>query len=281
MIHNDEAPVYVGTSGWAYSSWKETYYPKGLPQRAWFDQIIADFHTVEVNASFYRLPQPGVFAGWRTRTPTAARIAVKASRYLTHIRRLRDPEQPVQLLLSRATELGNRLGPVLIQLPPDLRADLALLDAALQAFPPSVRLAVEPRHETWFTAGCESLLQERRAALVWADRHSRPVTPLWHTTDFGYLRMHEGATNRWPSYGPAALQRWAERVTQTFSADQPCYVYFNNDPHAAAPFDALSFASAVQRAGRPTSVTTSRRRVRSRLAVALESAGARRLARPA
>lgn len=246
--------IYVGTSGWSYQSWRGNYYPQGLPAGQWFDRIIGDFGTVEVNASFYRLPRPGVFGMWAARTPRGALVAVKASRYLTHVRRLRDPAEPVAQLMSRAGELGPRLGPVLIQLPPDFTADLDALAATLREFPPGVRLAVEPRHESWWSEECRALLADFGAALVWADRRSRPITPLWRTAGWGYLRMHEGATGRWPEYGRSALHSWAGRLTDTFRAADDVFVYFNNDPGGAAPRDAHRLAGVLTRRGRATSV---------------------------
>ncbi|MHB2023506.1 MAG: DUF72 domain-containing protein [Mycobacteriales bacterium] len=246
--------IYVGTSGWSYQSWRGTYYPAGLPAAAWFDQIMADFATVEVNASFYRLPRPGVFTSWGQRAPSDAQIAVKASRYLTHVRRLREPAEPVARLMSRAAELGRRLGPVLIQLPPDYRADLAALQATLRQFPRGVRLAVEARHPSWWSGEFAALLAEFNAAAVWADRRSRPIAPTGRTAGWGYLRMHEGATNRPPAYGIAALRSWVGRIAATFEPQEDVYVYFNNDPGGAAPRDALRFAGLLARRGMTTSV---------------------------
>jgi uncharacterized protein YecE (DUF72 family) len=243
----------VGTSGWSYQSWRNRFYPPGLPPGAWYDHVLSVLDTVEVNASFYRLPKPGVFASWGARTPAGARIAVKASRYLTHVRRLRDPAEPVARLMSRASELGPALGPILVQLPPDLPADLGLLAGTLRCFPPRVRVAVEPRHPSWWSADCRALLESAGAALVWADRRSRPVTPLWRTADFGYLRLHEGAARAWPHYGEAALHSWAGRLAAAFPEPADVFVYFNNDPEAAAPADALRLRAIVDRAaGEPS-----------------------------
>src|SRR6188472_1703183 len=116
-------PVLIGTSGWQYESWRHRFHDH-VPQRRWFEHTLEHFRTVELNVTFYRLPPAATFAGWRTRSPDDAVIAVKASRYLTHIRRLREPQEPVARLMGRAAELGPKLGPVLVQLPPDMRADV-------------------------------------------------------------------------------------------------------------------------------------------------------------
>src|SRR5919206_4004276 len=135
--------MLVGTSGWQYRHWRGTYFRKGVPQNRWFEQVMRDFRTVELNVTFYRLPRAEVFAGWYDRSPADAVITVKASRYLTHIKRLKDPQPSVDMLMERVAPLGRKLGPILVQLPPDLRADVEALDNTLAAFPAGVRLAVE------------------------------------------------------------------------------------------------------------------------------------------
>jgi uncharacterized protein YecE (DUF72 family) len=256
--------ICIGTSGWQYKDWRQPknragetpepgrrwFYPPGLPQRLWLEHYTGQFATVEVNNAFYRLPERDTFAQWRDRTPADFCVGVKISRYLTHIKRLRDPQEPVQRFLGRATALGDKLGPVLLQLPPNLRVDVAALDATLALFPAEVRVAVEPRHPSWWTSQVRSVLEHRRAALCWADRRSRPITPLWRTTDFGYLRMHEGRARPWPRYGAGALGSWLDRIDQQF-ADSTTYVYFNNDPGGAAIIDAAGMAAEARRRGLP------------------------------
>ncbi|MBU8860685.1 MULTISPECIES: DUF72 domain-containing protein [unclassified Micromonospora] len=249
----------VGTSGWQYRDWRERFYPAGLPQRRWLEHFAARFATVEVNNAFYRLPERDTFSAWRERTPGDFCVAVKMSRYLTHVKRLRDPAEPVARFLDRASGLGDRLGPVLVQLPPTLRADPDALAGVLRRFPAGVRVAVEPRHRSWWTDDTRRVLERHRAALVWADRLSRPVTPLWRTTDFGYLRLHEGRARQWPRYGRAALAGWVRRLAEAFGDGEPAYVYFNNDPGGAAIADAVAFAGLARRAGRPVSRTPAAR----------------------
>jgi uncharacterized protein YecE (DUF72 family) len=234
--------ILVGTSGWQYRHWRGRFYPAGMPQSRWLEHYAAQFATVELNTTFYRLPERASFAGWRDRTPADFRFAAKLSRYLTHVRRLRDPAEPVARFLARASGLGDRLGPVLLQLPPDLPADPDALAAVLAEFPGPVPVAVEPRHPSWWTGPVRAVLERHGAALCWADRGSRPVTPLWRTAGFGYLRLHEGAAAPWPRYGSAALRSWVRRVAGAFDEDANVYVYFNNDQQGAAPVDAARFA---------------------------------------
>jgi uncharacterized protein YecE (DUF72 family) len=239
----------IGTSGWQYRDWRGPFYPAGLPQRLWLEEYATHFNVVEVNNAFYRLPERATFQQWRERTPAGFRFAVKMSRYLTHVRRLKDPAEPVARFLDHAAGLGDKLGPVLLQLPPNLKANLDALDETLRQFPSHVRVVVEPRHATWFTGECRALLEKHKAALSWADRGSRPITPLWVTADFGYLRMHAGRANPRPRYGRAALRGWLDRL-----ADLPeAYVFFNNDTGGAAVVDARAMAAMA--AGRGIAVT--------------------------
>jgi uncharacterized protein YecE (DUF72 family) len=241
-------PVLVGTSGWQYRDWRGRFYPQRLAQDNWLEHYASRFATVESNNAFYRLPEPRTFAAWAARTPADFVMAVKASRFLTHVKRLRDPEEPVRRFLDHAGHLGTKLGPVLLQLPPSLRADAGLLRDALQRFPDAVRVAVEPRHQSWFSDQVRELLRERGAALCLSDR-ARRRSPLWRTADWTYLRFHEGTATPRPCYGQQALATWAERLAATWGAAADLYVYFNNDQGACAVRDAARFAAAARRAG--------------------------------
>jgi len=235
--------VFVGTSGWQYRDWRYRYYPRGLPQTKWFEHVMHDFRTVELNVTFYRLPRAEVFAGWHQRSPRDAVITVKASRYLTHVKRLRDPAPSVAMLLERAAPLRDKLGPMLVQLPPDLPVDVGALDETLRAFPRGVRVAVEPRHESWWHDDVRRCLETHNAALCWADRGGAAITPLWRTADWGYLRFHEGSGEPWPFYTADELDGWARRLADVYGGAD-VYTYFNNDPGAAAIDNAITFASA-------------------------------------
>jgi uncharacterized protein YecE (DUF72 family) len=255
-------PLLIGTSGWQYRDWRGSFYPAGVPASRWLEHYAGQFPTVEKNGTFYRLPATATFADWAARTPSGFVMAVKASRYLTHIRRLRDPAEPVGRLLTAAAGLADRLGPVLLQLPPTMQAAPALLDQCLQEFSaqyaklaspgsPELRVCVEFRHQSWETAEIRAILQRNDAALCWSDRLGRPQGPLWRTADWGYLRLHEGAAQPWPRYGPQSLSSWLSRITAEFPESADYYVYFNNDQHAAAPADAGALAAAADRAGWP------------------------------
>ena len=250
--------MWIGTSGWQYRHWKGLFYPDGLAQRRWLGYYVERFATVELNNSFYRLPPREAFEGWREATPPGFVLAVKASRYLTHVKRLKDPAEPVERLMSRASALGDRLGPVLLQLPPNLRVDPAALDATLACFPTDVKVAVEVRHPSWVEGGAgsevRSVLEARRAAWVMAD--GGPVElPHWVTTDWSYIRFHKGSGRPEYCYTRPALEKWAHVVAETVGPDRQVYCYFNNDPNGCALRDARWFAAAATRAGlRPTRV---------------------------
>ena len=252
-------PVLIGTSGWQYRDWRGVLYPQGLAERNWLAYYAERYGTVENNGTFYRLPAVDTFASWRAKVPDGFVMTIKASRYLTHVRRLRDPAEPVARLLRAAAGLGDRLGPVLLQLPPNLRADVGALDACLAEFARfpgngasggRVRVAVEFRHESWWTEETRQLLARHNAALCWVDRLGRPMAPLWCTADWSYLRFHEGAAEPGPRYGTQALRSWVQRTAEAWPDNADSFVYFNNDQHAAALYDAAAFASIARRAGR-------------------------------
>jgi uncharacterized protein YecE (DUF72 family) len=240
--------VYIGTSGWQYPHWRGTFYPPGVAQARWLEYYAARFAVVEVNNAFYRLPEATTVTNWRQRTPDDFVLAVKSSRYLTHIRRLRDPVGPVELLVERVKHLGPKLGPVLLQLPATFRKDVHALDDALAAFPRQIRVAFEPRHDSWHADDVASVLSRHHAALCWSDSRGTR-SPLWRTTDWGYMRLHAGRARPSPCYGPAALGSWARRLSELFHKKDDVFVFFNNDGCACAPRDARCFAAAVAKAG--------------------------------
>ncbi len=244
--------VLIGTSGWQYKDWRGRFYPWELATTKWLECFANQFQTVEVNNAFYRLPEAATFRRWRDTVSDDFVITVKASRYLTHVLRLKEPREPVHRLMSRARHLGSKLGPILLQLPPNFQVDLAALEKTLGYFPSGTRIAFEPRHESWFVPSVAALLSDRDAALCLSDTRG-PNGPLWRTASWGYLRMHEGRSQPHPCYGRTALRSWANRLAELWEDDEDVFVYFNNDHGGCAIRDAHQFATAVRRAGRSPS----------------------------
>lgn len=246
--------LYVGTSGWQYRDWRGAFYPQQMPQARWLEHYAAQFATVEVNNTFYRLPKPETFAAWAERTPDDFVVVLKASRFLTHVKRLKDPEEPVERLLSHTAPLGHKLGAVLVQLPPTLQADTDRLDRTLAAFGEQrVRVAVEFRHDSWFADDVYELLSRHQAALCLADRDSRLVTPVRRTAPWTLVRFHAGRGRPFPCYGRTALASRAKVLAAHFDDTDDVFAFFNNDPHACAPRDARRFAATARTHGFTTS----------------------------
>lgn len=239
--------VWIGTSGWLYRHWRGRLYD-GMPQSKWFDAYVEAFDTVELNVTFYRQPKPEVFDAWARRVPEGFLYAVKASRFLTHIKRLREARESVDILMAGASRLGQHLGPVLIQLPPDLEVEIERLDETLAAFPAGVRLVVEPRHKSWFIDDVYAVLRRHGAALCWADRR-RPLTPEVETADWGYVRFHSGLASPRGCYREGELESWVARIARGWRPDGDVFAFFNNDYHGCAPRDAGLFGLIAASAG--------------------------------
>ncbi len=195
-----------------------------------------------------------MFEQWAQRSPGDFTFALKMSRYLTHLKRLHDPAEPVERFLERARKLGGKRGPTLVQLPPNFKADPGLLDAALEQFDAGERVVVELRHESWFVSAVRAVLERRGAALCLADSKRRR-TPLWRTADWGYVRFHHGLASPASCYGRAALDAWARRLAEMWPEPADVFAYFNNDAHACALRNAITLAHLAERYGlRPTRV---------------------------
>jgi uncharacterized protein YecE (DUF72 family) len=220
----------IGCSGWNYPHWRERVYPKGLPQRRWLEHYATLFDTVELNTTFYCLPNVSSVLGWVEQTPPGFLFAVKASRYLTHVRRLRQLEDGVRRLYERIDPLvrSAKLGPVLWQLPPTFKRDDEQLVEALEALPTG-RHAFEFRHSTWYVEDVYALLQVHGAALVIPDSPKYPFRTLELTADWTFVRLHYGSRGRGGNYSQRELDGWAERIAGWRDAGTDVYAYFNND----------------------------------------------------
>jgi uncharacterized protein YecE (DUF72 family) len=227
--------IHVGTSGWQYKDWRGRLYDERLPQDRWLARYAQVFSVVEVNNSFYRLPERATFEKWRRRTPDGFTFVVKASRYLTHLKRLKDAEDGVKLFWERAAGLGPKLGPVLFQLPPRFPADPARLRDFLSWLPREMRAAFEFRDVSWMNDEVLRLLDDGGYAFVLADRPGFRG-PLIVTGGWSYIRFHQG-TRVGSDYRKSKLRRWAERIASLPARD--VWLFFNNDHGGAAVRDAL------------------------------------------
>ncbi len=240
--------VHVGCSGWQYGDWRERFYPPKLPQRRWLEHYASVFDTVEVNSTFYRLAKPEAVARWVQDTPPDFTFAVKASRYMTHIRRLSDLEQGMERYYAAIEPLARspKLGPVLWQLPANFRRDEDKL-AEVCALLPEGRHCFEFRHESWFTPDVLDILRAYGVALVYGDHPERPWQPLELTTDWTFIRFHFGHRGRRGNYSETELREWAARLHDV-RAEAEVFAYFNNDWEAFAVRNALRLRRLVERA---------------------------------
>ncbi len=227
--------IRIGCSGWNYDHWRNgVFYPPGLPPRCWLEHYAGHFDTVEVNATFYRLPRESAVANWVRETPPDFLFAVKMSRYVTHVRRLRDLPPSIDLFYSRIRPLAEspKLGPVLWQLPPDFRRDDERLAQALELLP-SRRHCFEFRHESWFAEEVYGLLRRYGVALVIGDAPQRPFQPHVLTADWTFIRFHHGRRGRKSNYSERELEEWAQRI-ETWAREADVFAYFNNDRNGYA-----------------------------------------------
>jgi uncharacterized protein YecE (DUF72 family) len=225
----------VGTSGYVYRDWRRRFYPQALGARGWLPYYAATFDTVELNSPFYRLPRAATFRAWAAAVPPEFVFAVKASRFLTHIKRLNEPGPPIALFLRRARGLGGTLGPVLVQLPSAFHVRLDRLDALLRVLArrPHIRWVLEVRHASWLVESVFQRLADANVALCLHDWREQPVTgPL--TADFVYVRRHGTRRRYGGSYSEPMLRADAAHIAEWTRGGRDVYVYFNNDGRAAA-----------------------------------------------
>jgi uncharacterized protein YecE (DUF72 family) len=233
-------PVRIGCSGWNYDDWRGRLYPEGLGKARWLTRYAECFDTVEVNSTFYRLASRDAVARWVEQTPPGFQFAAKASRYLTHVRRLREIEQGIERYYERIEPLveADRLGPVVWQLPPNFQRDDELLAETLALLPPG-RHCFEFRHASWFEDDVYSLLGEHGAALVVGDHPKWPFQAQELTTDWTLVRLHHGRRGRRGNYSKREIEAWAERV-ERWRRRAEVLVYFNNDWEGFAVNNALA-----------------------------------------
>ncbi len=236
--------LYVGTSGWAYKEWRGIFYPQGLPQAKWLEFYNQHFSTVELNNSFYQLPSEKAFNAWKERTSPDFVYAVKVSRLITHLKKLRNTEAALENFLSRSRLLGGKLGPLLYQLPPNMARNDALLESFLGSLPHDLRHVFEFRHESWLDEEVLALLRRYGVGFCIYDMPGFG-TPVAATADFAYIRFHGSADMYGSCYSDVEIEQWASKIEELGRKLTSVYVYFNNDAEAFAVRNAKGLAAQL------------------------------------
>jgi uncharacterized protein YecE (DUF72 family) len=239
--------VHIGCSGWIYRHWRELFYPAKLAQRLWFAHYSDTFRTVELNTSFYHLPKPETFTKWRDQAPAGFRYAVKAPRFITHMKKLKDCAEPVEEFLGRARNLGVTIGPILYQLPPRWAFNRERLEDFITHLPADLSHVFEFREKSWLTKEVLALLDARGIAFC---AHDMPglATPRWASGPIAYVRFHGGTGKYVGRYSDEALLAWTDWIVDQVERGRDVWCYFNNDIHGHAIHDALTLRAMVGQA---------------------------------
>ena len=238
------AKYYIGTSGWVYSHWRDVFYPPKLPQSKWLEFYTGYFSTVELNNSFYRLPSEQAFSNWRATSPEGFRYAVKVSRFITHIKRLKDVAEPIETFLERARHLNEKLGPLLYQLPPNMHRNDERLESFLSLLPKGLRHVIEFRHQSWLDKGVFDRLRRHNIGFCVFDMPGLPC-PLLATADFAYIRFHGSTGLYFSRYSDEELEEWARSISGLAKDLDAVYIYFNNDAEGFAIKNAQTLAGKL------------------------------------
>lgn len=242
--------IHIGCSGWNYRHWRGAFYPDKLAAKRWFEYYAATFDTVEINNSFYRLPSAETFAKWRDQAPPGFCYAVKANRFLTQAKKLKDCAEPLQRMLGPVRQLGATLGPIPYQLPPRFRINLERLTEFLALLPRDLTHVFEFRETSWLTEEVLALLDAHGASFC---AHDMPgsATPRWAAGPIAYIRFHGGEGKYWGRYSDERLLSWTDWIVAQSRSGRAVWAYFNNDIHAHAIQDALTLRAMVVQARGP------------------------------
>jgi uncharacterized protein YecE (DUF72 family) len=236
--------IHVGCSGWVYKHWRGIFYPEGLPQKRWFERYAEEFDTVEINASFYRLPLASTFERWRDKAPPGFHYAVKVNRFITHMKKLLDCEAEVDRFIALARPLGDKLGPLLYQLPPSLKLDLQRLERFLERLPTDLTHVFEFRNKDWYVPETYALLDRHGAAFCVHDMPGSKTERI-AAGPVAYVRFHGGEGKYWGRYSDEGLLSWTDWVVEQTRSGRSVWCYFNNDIHGHAIEDARTLKSMV------------------------------------
>ncbi len=238
------ANIHIGTSGWNYKHWKEKFYPSELSQRKWLDYYAQNFPTVEINYSFYRLPTVKSISSWYDTVPNDFLFAVKASRLITHLKKLKEIEEPLKTFLENFSNLKDKLSIILFQLPPNFKADLSKLENLLKIIPLKLKTAFEFRHQSWFCILTYKLLEKYQSSLVIADSSRFPTEKLI-TAPFSYIRFHGGQKLYGSNYSDQELKNYAAFIEKESYNGIDFFIYFNNDAYGYALENAKTLAKML------------------------------------
>jgi len=244
----NESRLHIGTSGWHYKHWLGNFYPTGTRSVGFLTHYLRTFSSVEINNSFYRLPAADTLAQWKASVPPDFVFAVKASRYITHMKKLKEPQQSFSLFMSRVQVLGEKLGPILFQLPPSWHFDENRFRDFLEALPGTYRYAFEFRDRSWYNDKVYQLLASYRCAFCVYEIEYH-LSPLEVTTDFVYVRLHGPEAKYDGSYSDLVLSNWANRCQQWLSQGKSVYIYFDNDLYGYAPVNARRLQELTESPG--------------------------------
>ena len=243
---NPPQHIRIGCSGWQYKHWRGDFYPAELQTSRWFAHYALSFDTVEINNSFYRLPSAETFAKWREQAPSRFLYALKASRFLTHMKKLKDPEDPLARFFDNARQLGARLGPILYQLPPRWPLNLERFEIFLRALPRGYRHTVEFREPSWYDQRVFDLLHRHNVALCLHDMQGSTSGKLV-VGPFIYVRFHFGTKKYGGRYSDDRLDNWAAWLAARAADGLHVFAYFNNDTGGHAPRDAVRLRQKIAR----------------------------------
>jgi uncharacterized protein YecE (DUF72 family) len=236
--------IYIGTSGWTYRHWLGPFYPEDINPRNLLSFYTRYFDTVELNASFYRLPSAQTFTNWYKKTPHQFIFAVKASRFITHLKKLKDVEKNWKEFINRASQLKEKLGPILFQLPPSFKKDITRCKDFFKILPSKYEYAFEVRHKSWFDKEVYALLAKHNISLVWTDSPSFPSEWVL-TSSFIYLRFHGGKVLYGSNYSREELKSYAQKLRPFVKKGIKVYAYYNNDAQGYAVKNALTFSQIL------------------------------------
>jgi uncharacterized protein YecE (DUF72 family) len=239
------AKIHIGTSGWMYKDWHHAFYPAEVPKKKLLCYYAEHFSTVEINATFYRLPTENAVQGWHDKVPENFVFAVKGSRLITHNKRLKNAEDAVAGFIERIRPLAEHLGCILWQLPPSFKKDIEILESFCTLLPRDIRHAIEFRHPSWIDDETMATLRRHNIAVVWISSTAMPMN-FAVTADFIYLRFHGLQQGYQHNYTRDELAVWAERLVEQAGQKRPAFVYFNNDGYARAPENAKLLKEMVK-----------------------------------